>query len=112
MEIYFADSDLEACAKDERLCVKKMGQRQAAIFYKRLNQMHNAQTLEDVRHLPGRYHELKEDRKGQWACDLEHPNRLIFEPMEKPIPTSESGTYIWLDIKSVDIIEITNYHGK
>lgn len=112
MEIYFADKDLENYAKDERLCVRKMGQKQAEIFYKRLDQLRNAQTLEDVRYLPGHYHELSGDRKGQWACDLEQPNRLIFEPMEKPIPTTEAGTYIWLAIKAVDIVEITNYHDK
>lgn len=39
-----------------------------------------ADTLEDVRYLPGHYHELTESRKEQWACDLDQPYRLIFEP--------------------------------
>lgn len=112
MTIYFANPELEKYANDERLCKRKLGAIQADIFYKRLNQLQNAQTLEDVRHLPGHFHELTEDRKGQWACDLLQPNRLIFEPTEKPIPTSETGIYIWLEIKSVDITEIVNYHGK
>lgn len=46
------------------------------------------------------------------ACDLDHPYRLIFEPHEDPIPTDSSGRYIWLEIKGVEVIEITNYHGK
>lgn len=78
----------------------------------RLNDLLNAQTLEDVRHLPGRYHELTGNRKGQWACDLDQPYRLIFEPHESPIPTDEDGKYIWLEIKGVEIVEITNYHSK
>lgn len=57
-----------------------------------------------------RYHELTGDRKGQWACDLDQPYRLIFEPHENPIPTDNSGKYIWLEIKGVEILEITDYH--
>lgn len=36
----------------------------------------------------------------------------IFEPHEEPIPTDKSGKYIWLEIRGVEVIEITNYHGK
>lgn len=89
-----------------------MGPRRADLFNKRLGDPHNAITLEDVRYLPGRYHELTGNRKGQWACDLDHPYRLIFEPQEKPIPADKDGKYIWLEIKGVEIIEVSNYHGK
>jgi len=57
-----------------------------------------------------RYPELTGDRKGQWACDLDQPYRLIFEPHENPIPTDNSGKCIWLEIKGVEILEITDYH--
>lgn len=87
-----------------------MGQRRAEIYNKRLLALRNAVTLEDTRNLPGRYHELTADRKGQWACDLDHPYRLVFEPHENPIPTDESGRYIWLEIRGVEIIEIKDYH--
>ena len=54
------------------------------------------------------------DRKGQWACDLDQPYRLIFEPHEKPIPKNAEGRYLWIEIeiKGVEIIEIVDYHGK
>ncbi len=110
MEILFGDKRLEKWANDYRLCQKKMGTGRAKIFNKRLDDLRSAETLEDARNLPGRYHELKEDRKGQWACDLDHPYRLIFTPQQSPIPTDESGRFIWLEIKSVEIIEITDYH--
>lgn len=67
---------------------------------------------EDVRNLPGHYHELRDDRKGQWSCDLDQPYRLIFKPHEDPIPEDEYGRYIWIEITVVEIIEIANYHGK
>ena len=84
----------------------------AKLYNKRLGDLQSAMTLEDVRHLPGHYHELTGDRKGQWACDLDQPYRLVFEPHENPIPLNDSGQYIWLEIKGVEIVEITNYHGK
>lgn len=37
---------------------------------------------------------------------------LIFEPLEKPIPTDKDGKYIWIEIKAVEIIEITDYHKE
>ena len=80
------------------------------MIQRRLDDLRAADTLEGVRHLPGRYHELTADRKGQWACDLDQPYRLIFSPHEYPIPVNEDGQYIWIEIKGVEIIEITDYH--
>ena len=89
MDIFFQSKKLEKIASDPRKCLK-----------------------EDVRYLPGHYHELKRDRKGQWGCDLDQPYRLIFEPHEDPVPTDDNGRYIWIEIKGVEIVEIVNYHGK
>ncbi|MEA4905621.1 MAG: type II toxin-antitoxin system RelE/ParE family toxin [Petrimonas sp.] len=110
MNITFGDVNIEKLANDYKKCQRKMGAIRAKKFNIRLNDLRNADTLEDVRHLPGRYHELVEDRKGQWACDLDHPYRLIFEPHEQPIPTDKDGKYIWIEIKGVEIIEIKDYH--
>lgn len=112
MKITFFDKKLSKQAGDPRKCQKEMGQKRAKLFLTRLNDLQAADTLEDVRHLPGNFHELKGNRKGQWACDLDQPYRLIFEPHETPIPTDSGGRYIWFEIKGVEIIEITNYHGK
>jgi toxin HigB-1 len=110
LKISFGDKKLEKLANDYRKCQKELGQLRAKLYNKRLLDLHNSQTLEDVRNLPGHYHELKEDRKGQWSCDLDQPYRLIFESQEIPIPADKSGKYIWLEIKGVEIIEITDYH--
>lgn len=99
-------------ANDDRFAVKRLGARRAELYKIRLDDLAAAATLEDVRHLPGHFHELTEDRKGQWACDLDHPYRLIFQPHEDPIPEDANGRYIWIEITGVEIIEITNYHGK
>lgn len=110
MEITFDNNKLKKLANNYSKCQKAMGVQRTKLFNKRLGDLNDALTLEDVRNLPGNYHELKEDRKGQWACDLDQPYRLIFEPHERPIPTDAAGKYIWLEIKGVEIIEIIDYH--
>jgi len=112
MKISFAQNKLKKQANDYRKCQKKMGQRRAELYHRRLNDLRDAESLEDTRHLPGHYHELTGNRKGQWACDLDHPYRLVFEPHETSIPTDKDGKYIWLEIKGVEIVEVTDYHGK
>lgn len=110
MNITFVDKKLETLSEDYNICRQKMGVKRAKLFIKRLNALRDADSLEDVRNLPGRFHELKGDRKGQWGCDLDHPYRLVFTPIENPIPTNEHGQYIWLEITGVEIIEIVDYH--
>lgn len=110
MDISFSKKKLEKCANNDRLAQKEMGKRRAELYKQRLDDIDALDNLEETRHLPGRYHELTGNRKGQWACDLDHPYRLIFEPQEDPIPTKEDGGYSWVEIKGVEIIEIADYH--
>ena len=110
MNLKFSDNKLEKYANNDRTGSKKLGKKRFKKYKQRLDQLKASKTLEDVRFQPGRFHELTSDRKGQWACDLDHPYRLIFEPQENPIPIDNDGKYIWVEIKGVEIIEIDDYH--
>ncbi len=110
VEITFNDKKLRKIANDDREMQKELGTRRAKLFRRRLTQLRAAETLEDVRALPGNYHALTKNRKGQWACDLDQPYRLVFTPQERPIPTNSDGQYCWLEIIANEIIEIINYH--
>lgn len=110
MDITFNNKELETCANNESKGKKKLGQIRFELYWKRLAQLRTATTLEDLRHAAGKFHELKENRKGQWACSLDGAYRLIFEPHENPIPENEGGQYLWIEIKGVEIIEIIDYH--
>lgn len=112
MNITFKNKKLEKLANDMKVCRKELGQNGAKVLQKRMQALLFAETLEDVRNMPGHFHELKHDRKGQWACDLEQPYRLVFVPHEDPIPENDHGQYIWLEIKGVEIQEIVNYHKE
>ncbi|MCB0525749.1 MAG: type II toxin-antitoxin system RelE/ParE family toxin [Saprospiraceae bacterium] len=110
MKISFSERTLKKVANEDRKLFKEYGQKRGKLIKKRLDALAAADNLEELRNAPGHFHELKENRKGQWACDLDQPYRLIFVPHEEPIPTDEDGKYIWIEIKGVDVTEITDYH--
>ncbi|MDP3928022.1 MAG: type II toxin-antitoxin system RelE/ParE family toxin [Bacteroidota bacterium] len=112
MKITFTYKKLEKLANDDRKMLKELGKIRATIFRRRLTQLEDASNLEEVRYLPGNFHELKNDRRGQWACDLDQPYRLVFTPHENPIPTNKDSQYIWIEITGVEVIEIINYHKE
>lgn len=112
MIITFADKNLRKYANNNSMAVQKMGSKRAKLYQKRLEDMVDAESFVDLEHLPGRFHQLKQNRKDQWACDLDHPYRLIFEPAVVPIPKDKDGKQILIKITSVEIIEVTNYHKE
>jgi proteic killer suppression protein len=112
MKITFADKKLEKLANDDWKMISVLGKIRAKILKRRLTQLADATNLEEVRNLPGNYHELTSNRKGQWGCDLDQPYRLVFIPHENPIPINADGLFIWLEISGVEIIAIINYHKE
>lgn len=110
MVITFNNKELRELANNDKAALKSLGKNMSKKFKRRLNDLFDATTLEDLRYLAGNYHELTADRKGTWACDLDQPYRLIFRPHEEPIPVNNSGRYLWSEIRGVEILEICNYH--
>ena len=106
MQVVYADKELARCAGDRAYAVRKMGQRRADTYMDRLNDLRGAANLDDLKDVPGRYHELTGNRAGQWACDLDHPYRLIFKPV-----LNSDGNVIGLIVEqTVSILEIVDYH--
>lgn len=112
LKITFKDKKFEKLANDDRKLVREFGKLRAGKIKTRLAQLRFAYTLEELIDLPGNYHELTNNRKGQWACDLDQPYRMIFKPHESPIPTNNNGQYLWREIKAVEVIEVVNYHQE
>ena len=77
----------------------------------RLAVLSNAPTLSEVpTSKPDRRHQLKGDRSGQYAVDLIHPHRLIFEPNQEPLPRRADGGIDTDQVTAIEIIEVTDYH--
>ena len=108
MNITFADKKLEKYANNYKTAVKKLGKKRADLFIKRLEDLKQALNYEELQFLPGNFHILKGDRKGQWACNLDHPYRMIFQPVS--LPEAANKTYILIELIDAEIIEIVDYH--
>ena len=108
MEVHI--SDRLKYLSSEKDCRRKQGPERAKKIFQRLNELTAAHALEDLRNMPGHWHELKHDRKGQFAVDLIQPYRMIFLPVGDPAKYVENGSFVWSKIESVQIIEVTDYH--
>jgi len=53
---------------------------------------------------------LKANRKGQWAIDVEHPYRLIFDPANDPLPYVKEDILDLSQITAIRLLEIEDYH--
>ena len=110
MDIIFLDESFRRTVNSEKRLRRKFPERRGKLIRRRLDDLRAAVTLEDMRSLPGRCHELKYDRTGQLAVDLDHPYRLIFEPANNPIPRHAGGNLDWTRVTVIRIIEVGDYH--
>jgi len=77
----------------------------------RMAELNAANSLEDISHLPPhRLHELTGERKGQFSVDLKHPFRLLFIPINEPLPQKEDGGLDKTKIDEIQIIDIEDTH--
>ncbi len=110
LDIVFASEKLRKECNDYRLLQRRHGKVRAKRLKQRLDDLRAAETLEDMRHLPGRCHELKGERAGQLSLDLDHPRRLIFEPADEPVPRKPDGGLDWAKVTAVEIIGVEDTH--
>ena len=59
---------------------------------------------------PERLHQLTGDRTGQFAVDLVHPRRLVFEPNHDLVPRKEDGGIDRNRVTAIVIIDVVDYH--
>lgn len=110
VDIHFDNTKLERNCNSQRALVREYGERMAVVIRRRLDDLEAAGTLEDMRSLPGRCHELRGDRAKQLSLDLVHPQRLIFAPADNPVSSKTDGGLDWSNVKSVLILGIEDTH--
>lgn len=108
MTIVFRTRALKNLAHDAKAARKELGETCARRLRSRLDDLQAAGTLEAMRNLPGRCHQLKGDRSAQFGIDLEHPRRLVFEPIDGE--SSSTGGLDWNTVTAIEIVEIVDYH--
>jgi toxin HigB-1 len=111
MEISFTSGKLQKLCSNEKKMRGELGPKCAAKLQQRLTELAAAENLEDLRNLPGaRCHELTGDLKGCLAVDLQHPQRLIFEPDHDSPPAKPDGGLDWEQVTRILIRDIQDYH--
>lgn len=110
MDISFANRRLQKNCESQKALVRTHGPASARKLMARLADLSAASTLEDVRFLPGRCHELDGDRKDQLAIDLSDGKRLVFEAAADPPPRRKVGGLDWSAIDAIRLLEIVDYH--
>ena len=98
MKITYKTRKLERICTDARTAEKAHGREMAEIIDQRIGEIRAADSVEMLLkfHI-GRCHQLKQNRKGQYAVDLIHQYRMVFE---------KHGD----EIQIAHILEIVDYH--
>jgi len=112
MDIMFSSNRLRKQLSESRIIEKDFGRDRA----KRLRQVMaslraapNLGVFAPPYSKPYRCHELKGNRKGQFALDVKHPFRLTLCPMDGN--DLEDGKLNWQTITVIQIKKVEDYHG-
>lgn len=98
MEITYKNNKIRKICTDAKIAEKTYGTKMAEKIDMRIAEIIAADTVEImIQFRIGRCHPLTQNRKGQYAVDLVHPYRLIFE---------KHGN----EIQIANILEIVDYH--
>ncbi len=98
MDITYKNKKLEKICTNAKAAERAYGSKMAEKIHQRIYEIYSADTVEMmVQFHIGRCHLLTQNRKGQYAVDLIHPYRLIFE---------KSGD----EVQIANILEIVDYH--
>lgn len=108
MDLTFASRELEDVCNDDKTAKKKLGAERAKRLRRRLDDLRAAPTLEVMRNLPGRTHELVGDMAGKLSIDLDGPYRLIFEPVAST--QTATGGLDWQSVRAIRMLKIEDTH--
>lgn len=109
MEVSIDDAGLAKARRSKQGMVRTYGASRAKKLEVRLSRMRDATTLEDLRNLPGRCHELTGDLAGHLSLDLDGPYRLVFRPTTPP-PPGPGGGLDWSAVDAVTVVGIVDTH--
>jgi hypothetical protein len=107
LKIRILDRKLKKVISDTRKLQKEYGKRNATLIIQRYQELENIPNLGLlVKYRLGRCHLLKGNYKGKYALDLEHPLRMIIEPV------FESESRDINEVVLISIVKVEDYHGK
>ncbi len=110
MDIIFTDLKFKELCQNKGKLIKKYGLKNSRKIIQRIDQLRAIESVGlMLQYKIGRCHPLKGDFKGLFALDLEHPKRLLIEPIfEEKADISKADYY---KVKKVKILGVGDYHG-
>ena len=98
MDITYKNNKIKKVCTEAKTAERTYGREMADKIHQRTDEIDAADTVEMmIQFHIGRCHPLTQNRKGQYAVDLVHPYRLVFE---------KKGD----EIQIANILEIVDYH--
>jgi proteic killer suppression protein len=110
LEVLFDEADLAETFGNVRELRKKHGAVRAKKIEQRLKALQEAESLADMRYLPGRCHELHGDLAGHLTLDLDHPYRLLIRPAADAEP-GPGGGLDWAAVNAVVVLGVIDTHS-
>lgn len=110
MDIIFSSKRLRKECTEQAVGIKEYGLNCARKLRARLSDLEAAESLHQMRTLPGRLHQLTGDLNGVYSLDLEHPLRLLFQPDHDPPKVLPDGGIDERAVTAVRIIGIKDTH--
>jgi len=90
---------------------KTYGERMAKVIMMRMAVLKAARNISSVPATPPeRRHLLRGDRDEQFAVDLVHPHRLVFEATHTLLPRRADGGIDIERVTSITILDVIDYH--
>jgi plasmid maintenance system killer protein len=77
----------------------------------RMKEISASDNLEVLKTLPAaNCHELKGDRKGEFAVDISGNYRIVFIPDHQPVPVKDDNSIDCIKITHIEILGTEDYH--
>ena len=110
MNIFYQKNRLQKQLSDASEIKKAFGV-MARRVSQRLAEINAAPNLAVLMKIPqANCHSLTGDRRGEWALDVSHNFRMIFEIFTDPLPVNEDGTINHELITDICILRVEDYH--
>ena len=110
MDISYKSNKLEKQLTKAKEMQKAFGT-MAKKVNQRMKEIKASENLNDLMKIPAaNCHELKGNRKGQYAVDISGNFRLIFEPDHDPVPRKKDNSIDTIKITAIGMLEKEDYH--
>lgn len=109
MRLSFATEEFRNECNNQELLVRRYGSERARLLRQRLDELYNAEVLEDMRRMPHVTFLGDGAAQGGLALDLGKPFRLVFRPHPEP---PSPGEWDWKKIDSILIMGLQRADEK